>query len=256
MVRPLRGPGGGVGDWWQDDIIDAGKLPLLLCTLSFLVTFAVTRIIVRSIRAGKGSLKDNVVGGVHIHHVVPGIILMVAFGLMALGAQSTGWQAFAGVGFGAGLALVLDEFALILHLDDVYWSEEGRTSVDAVFLTAGVLFLVLVGAAPVEDESGSATDDLANRIGLLVALVVNLAAAGVSFAKGKLGTGVIGIVVPVVAWVGAIRLARPGSPWAHRRYPAGGRKDLAATERDARFDARWRSKVRRVQDAVAGTFGG
>jgi hypothetical protein len=244
-----------MGDWWQDDIVDAGKLPLLLCTVSFLVTFAVTRIVVRAIRSGKGSLKDNVVGGVHIHHVVPGIILMVAFGLLALGAQTTGWQAVAGVGFGAGLALVLDEFALILHLDDVYWSAEGRTSVDAVFLTAGVMALVLLGAIPIDADSGTGTDDVADRVGLAIAIAVNLFAVAVTFAKGKLGTGVIGLVVPVVAWAGAIRLARPESPWAHRRYPPGSKKALAAVERDGRFELRWRSRLRHDQDAVAGSFG-
>jgi hypothetical protein len=240
-----------VGDWWQREIVDAGKQPLLLCAVAFVVTFAVTRIIVRSIRAGRGSLKDNVVGGVHIHHVVPGIILMVAFGLMALGAQSTGWRSVAGVGFGAGLALVLDEFALILHLEDVYWSEEGRTSVDAVFLTAGVLFVVLVGSSPI-DLSEAGDDEPDGRLGLFVVLVVNLAAAGITFAKGKLGSGVIGLLVPVVAWVGAIRLARPRSPWAHWRYPEGSRKVDRAEARDRHFERRWRSRLRRLQDKVAG----
>jgi hypothetical protein len=238
-----------MGDWWQREIVDPGKQPLLLCSVAFVVTFAVTRIIVRSIRAGKGSLKDNVVGGVHIHHVVPGIILMTVFGLMGLGAQSTGWQSVAGIGFGAGLALVLDEFALILHLEDVYWSNEGRTSVDAVFLTAGVMFLVLVGSSPMDD---SGTDGTAGRIGLFVALAVNLAAVGVTFAKGKLGTGVIGLVVPAVAWTGAVRLARPTSPWAHWRYAGKPRKQERAAARDERFDARWRTRLRRFQDKVAG----
>lgn len=240
-----------MGDWWQSEIVDAGKQPLLLCAVAFVVTFAVTRIIVRSIRAGRGSLKDNVVGGVHIHHVVPGIILMVAFGLMALGAQSTGWRSVAGVGFGAGLALVLDEFALILHLEDVYWSEEGRTSVDAVFLTAGVLFVVLVGSSPI-DLSEAGDDEPDGRLGLFVVLVVNLTAAVITFAKGKLGSGVIGLLVPVVAWVGAIRLARPRSPWAHWRYPEGSRKVARAEARDLQFERRWRSRVRRLQDKVAG----
>jgi hypothetical protein len=240
-----------VGDWWQTEIVDPGKQPLLLCSVAFIVTFAVTRIIVRSIRSGRGSLKDNVVGGIHIHHVVPGIVLMGVFGLVALGAQSTGWQSVAGVGFGAGLALVLDEFALILHLEDVYWSDEGRTSVDAVFLTAGVLFVVLIGSTPVDLGDGS-VDEPDGRFGVVVVLVVNLAAALIAFAKGKLGTGVIGLVVPVVAWVGAIRLARPRSPWAHWRYTEGTRKVARAEAREERFDRRWRSRVRRLQDKVAG----
>ena len=150
---------------------------------------------------------------------------------------------------------MLDEFALILHLDDVYWSAEGRTSVDAVFLTAGVMALVLLGAIPIEADSGTGTENVADRIGLAIAIAVNLFAVAVTFAKGKLGSGVIGLIVPIVAWVGAIRLARPESPWAHRRYEPGSRKASAAAQRDARFDVRWRSRVRRVQDAVAGTFG-
>jgi len=238
-----------VANWWQTEIVDTGKQPLLLCSLAFVVTFAVTRIIVRSIRAGKGSLKDNVVGGVHIHHVVPGIVLMTVFGLLALAAESTGWRSVAGVGFGAGLALVLDEFALILHLQDVYWSNEGRTSVDAVFLTAGVLFLAVVGASPVNLDE---TEGDGGRITLFVVLLVNLAAVTITFAKGKLGTGVIGFLVPVVAWTGAIRLARPTSPWAHWRYPEGSRKAERAARRDERFDARWRSRLRRAQDRIAG----
>jgi len=238
-----------MGDWWQRQIVDQGKQPLLLCAVAFVVTFAVTRVIVRSIRSGKGPLKDNVVGGVHIHHAVPGIILMAGFGLTALGAESTGWQSVAGIGFGAGLALVLDEFALILHLQDVYWSNEGRTSVDAVFLTAGVLFFVLVGSSPVDDPDAGGTG---GRIGLVFVLVVNLASVGVTFAKGKLGTGVIGLVVPVVAWTGAVRLARPNSPWAHWRYAAGSREAERATVRDEKFDARWRARLRDAQDKVAG----
>jgi hypothetical protein len=245
-----------VGDWWQDEIIDGGKLPLLLCTVAFLVTFAVTRVIVRSIRAGKGSLKDNVVGGVHVHHAIPGVILMAVCGLVALAAQSSAWEAVAGVGFGVGLALVLDEFALILHLDDVYWSAEGRTSVDAVFLTAGVLVLLLLGAIPLDLASGTGTENVADRIVVMLVVFVNLVCVGLTFAKGKLGSGIVGFVVPVVAWVGAARLARPRSPWAHRRYPDGSTKAVAAAERDARFDRRWRRKLRRIQDAVAGSLGG
>jgi lysyl-tRNA synthetase class 2 len=123
-----------------------------------------------------------------------------------------------------------------------------------VFLTAGVLALVLLGAAPIETESGADTSNLTDHIILFLGLAVNLVAVGVTFAKGKLGTGVIGLVVPVVAMVGAIRLARPNSPWAHRRYQPGSRKAEAAESRDIRFDSRWRSLLYRVQDKVAGTF--
>ena len=235
-----------MADWWQTEMVDTGKQPLFLCASAFLITFVITRIIVRSIRAGSSPLKDNVVGGVHIHHAVPGLVLMVVSGLTALGAQSLGWRSAAGVGFGIGLALVLDEFALILHLEDVYWSEQGRTSVNAVLLVGGVIVLVLLGASPADVNDAS----LAN--GVVEVVVVNVACAALCFAKGKLGTGVIGIVVPIVGVVGAIRLARPSSAWARRRYPDGSRKREKAVAREAAFDARWRSKVRSFQDRVAG----
>jgi len=235
-----------MADWWQTQMVDTGKQPLFLCASAFLITFVITRIIVRSIRAGSSPLKDNVVGGVHIHHAVPGLVLMVVSGLTALGAQSLGWRSAAGVGFGIGLALVLDEFALILHLEDVYWSEQGRTSVNAVLLVGGVIVLVLLGASPADLNDAS----MAN--GVVEVAVVNLACAALCFGKGKLGTGVIGIVVPLVGIVGAIRLARPSSAWARRRYPEGSAKREKAVAREAAFDARWRSKVRSFQDSVAG----
>jgi hypothetical protein len=242
-------------DWWQSEVVATGKQPLALCAIAFLVTFAITRLIVRSIRSGKGRLKDNVVGGVHVHHAVPGLVLMVVFGLVALGTQAMGWRSVAGIGFGIGLALVLDEFALILHLEDVYWSEQGRTSIDAVLLLAGVLVLVLLGATPANlgDPEVTGAD---STTGVFLAVGINLLLVAVCFVKGKLGTGVIGVVVPFVALVGAIRIARPSSPWAHRRYPDGSRKQLKADARELHFGTRWRSRVRSFQDSVAGTFGG
>jgi hypothetical protein len=235
-----------VADWFQRTVVDPGKLPIFLCAVAFIATFIITRWVVTTIRKGTGHLKDNVVGGVHIHHAVPGVILMVAGGLGGLAAQSAGWRALAGIGFGIGLALVLDEFALILHLQDVYWTDQGRTSVDAVLLAGAVLVLVLVGADPFSADSDIGTS------GTAIVVAINLVFALVCFLKGKIGTGVIGVVVPLVAFVGAIRIGRPGSPWAHRRYPEGSHKAERARVRDEHFDARWRSKLRRFQDEVAG----
>ncbi len=237
-----------MGSWIQENLVDTGKLPLFLCAIAFLVTFAVTRMIVRSIKAGTGNLKDNVVGGVHIHHAVPGLILMVIGGLGGLGAQAIGWRSFAGVLFGIGLALVLDEFALILHLQDVYWSDQGRTSVDAVLLAGGVMVLLVLGYDPFGGQN-STNQGLGPGLALMA---INLGFSVICFIKGKLGTGVIGVVVPLVALIGAVRIARPASPWAHRRYAEGSRKAQKAEAREVHFDARWRSKLRRFQDGFAG----
>jgi hypothetical protein len=244
-----------VGDWWMDDIVEPGKVPLLVCTVAFVITFVVTRVIVRMIRAGKGPFSNNSVGGVHIHHVVPGLGLMIVGGLMAIGAGQDGWQTVAGLLFGMGLALVLDEFALVLHLDDVYWQEQGRLSVDVVFVLAGVMFLLLIVGSPVGVE-GQSDGEVTGRLVLVTLIVLDVLACGVAATKGKLGTAVTGLFVPLIAYIGAIRTARPGSPWAHKRYHDKPHKQQKAALREARFDARWRSKVDWVQDLVAGTPSG
>ena len=221
-----------MGDWWYANIIEPGKLPLFLCAVSFVVTFGVTRLVVRMIKAGRGPFTDNSFGGVHMHHMVPGVVIMTITGLTAVGTTAAGWLAVAGLGFGIGLALVLDEFALLFHLDDVYWSEEGRTSIDAVFLCGGVFALLLLGWAPFGVNDLNSTD-ISLRILVMVNYVLLLLAVAVAFAKGKIASGVIGFLVPFVAMVAAIRIARPKSPWAHSRY--GQRRPLKALEsQDAR----------------------
>ena len=242
-----------MGSFFTDNVRDPGKLPFFLCIVAFIVTFVVTRIVVRMIRSGKGPFKDNSVGGVHVHHMVPGLFLLIIGGLTAIGAMGSGWDAFAGVVFGMGLALVLDEFALVLHLDDVYWSEEGRLSVDVVFVIAAVMILLLLVGSPFGVEESSVHSG--PRIVSLILIVVDLTMAAIAASKGKLVMAALGIVVPVVAYVGAIRLARPTSPWAKRRYPADSQKLQHARAREEHFDARWRSKVTRFQEKVAGVFG-
>src|SRR6478672_13334653 len=107
------------------------NVPLLVCFAAFVLTFIVTRTITRMIRAGKGPFHDNVSGsGLHIHHAVPGILLLVIGAFVAVGTSGSdsAWTIVAAVLVGVGTSLVLDEFALILHLQDVYWADEGRIS--------------------------------------------------------------------------------------------------------------------------------
>ena len=136
--------------WWQREVVAAVKLPLMLCFLAFVVTFVLTRMVTRMIRSGRGPFRNQVTAsGVHIHHAVPGIVLLVVGAFTAVGDPgSLGWRSFAAVAVGTGVSLVLDEFALILHLQDVYWSGEGRVSVEAVGLTAACLGLALAGFSP------------------------------------------------------------------------------------------------------------
>ena len=94
------------------------------------------------------------------------------------------------------------------------------------------------------------------RIGLLVLIAVHLTMAAICAAEGKLGTAVAGIAVSAIAYVGALRIARPSSPWAKRAYGKHPERMEKSKRREERFDARWRTKVSKFQDFVAGTFVG
>jgi heme/copper-type cytochrome/quinol oxidase subunit 4 len=146
-------------DFKFDLAIPPGRVPLMWCLIAFLLTFLVTRTIVRYIRAQAGSTapkkwwqpRNIGHGTTHIHHVVIGVILVMVSGLtMVTLAVDGGVPEFtaAAIIFGMGSALVLDEFALILHLQDVYWSEDGRTSIDAVFAAVAVAGLLILGFNP------------------------------------------------------------------------------------------------------------
>jgi len=241
--------------WYLREIVATGKQPLAVLLLAFVVTFLFMRLSVRMIRAGVRWWPGNVSpGGLHVHHVVFGVVFMViagAGGFSTVGGRTPWAEIFAGL-FGCGAALVLDEFALILHLRDVYWSEQGRTSVDAVFLAAAAFGLLLLGVAPFGVNDVVVEDRRFAGWYYAWAVLLNGAFVLVTLLKGKIWVGLLGILVPMLALVGACRLARPSSPWARWRYHSGSRKSGRALRRDERQHARWARWRRRVQDALAG----
>src|SRR3954447_12281797 len=187
--------------------------------LSYLSTFLVTRLVTRAIRTGRGPFRNASVGGGHLHHEGYGIFLLLGTGLVQLTYRpGPPWLYLVAALFGVGAALTLDEFALWLRLDDVYWSREGRSSVDAVLVALVVGCLLLVGANPFDTDRA----DGEGVIALTVAL--NLLFALLAILKGRVVLGVVGVFLPVVAFVAALRLARPQSPWARRRYRPGSRR--------------------------------
>jgi hypothetical protein len=99
---------------------------------SFLISFGSARGIAHLLRGGRGRpvgpFRDIVLGQRHIHHFVPGIALAFASGTAAFLVRSEAAQARLALGFGAGMGMTLDESALLLELDDVYWTEEGILS--------------------------------------------------------------------------------------------------------------------------------
>ena len=108
-----------------------GQRSALLSWLAFTVTFAGLRELTYSIRAGKGPFRNISVGGEHLHHYLWGIALLSGVGAVAVrGEERQRRHPAVAVSYGAGLALIVDEFALLLDLRDVYWARQGRISID------------------------------------------------------------------------------------------------------------------------------
>ena len=241
-------------DWYQQVFVETGRSAALWALVGFLVTFAITRGITRRIRAKKnepaddadsGGFSDIYIGGVHIHHQVWGILLVLVAGLLEFRfSPDAPWREVLAALFGVGAALTLDEFALWFHLDDVYWGEEGRKSIDAILIGGALGAVLLMEASPV----GSTQEEGVDTWLYTLIVVFHLATAGVSFVKGKLATGLIGIVVPIVALVGAIRLAKPSSVWARRRY-----SEKKMNRSHQRFDDDYLRRRERLRDLIGGT---
>jgi hypothetical protein len=185
-----------------------------------------------------GSVKTE--GGLHVHHLVFGIVLLLATGFALALQPSSPWLEILAAGFGIAAGLTLDEYALWLHLEDVYWAEEGRRSVDAVVIAAVLGGLLLMGFLPFSTDDGA--------VPIILSMLIVLSIAAVAILKGKIVMGVAGVLFPIVGLIGAIRVAKPGSFWAKRRYEPGSRKLARAERRYARHTRRYQ----RFQDQVAG----
>lgn len=179
-------------------------------------------------------------GDLHIHHLVWGIILLLLCGFLGFAtAPQTPWTQILAVLFGIGAGFTLDEFALWLRLEDVYWAEQGRQSVEAVMIATVFAAFIIVGAVPFPEGSVAAVVPL---------VVFNLLVIAVLLAKGKYFMALITLFIPMVGWVGAIRVARPESRWARRRYVNKPKKQEKALRRGARWDRR----RRKFQNLIAG----
>ena len=115
--------------------------------VSFACTFGLARAITTLIRSGRGPfwLRNMVVGERHIHHFVPGIALALASGGTSISVRSKQLDRWLALPFGAGAALVLDEAALLMELEDVYWSEEGVLSLQFSFAAISLMAALALG---------------------------------------------------------------------------------------------------------------
>jgi hypothetical protein len=222
--------------------------PMMWMFLAILVTFLLTRTVTRLIRSGIGAragLGNIRIAGNHVHHQVFGILIIIGTGIVLVSEapRGAGLDAAAAV-FGAGIGLTVDQFALWLHLEDVYWSHEGRKSVDAIFCVLVITGTLIGGAEFITGRTGTAA--WWSSVGVIAA---NLLLCLICMLKGKVVTGVIGIFISIVALIGAVRLAKPGSWWAARRYASRPRLALRA---ERRFDQRHEERWNRIRDLVAG----
>lgn len=111
--------------------LSPGQRSALLSWLAFTVTFTGLRALTYSIRAGEGPFRDVSIGGKHLHHYMWGIGLLAGVGAVAVrGEERHRRHPVVAVSYGSGLALIVDEFALLLDLKDVYWTRQGRISID------------------------------------------------------------------------------------------------------------------------------
>ena len=221
-----------MGDWYQSTFVDTERSAALWVVIGFLVTYTITRRITLKIRARSltppdlpipeeeksgGLIKDIHIGGVHVHHQVWGILLVLLTGLLEFRySPGSPWQEILGALFGAGAALALDEFALWLHVEDVYWSEEGRKSIDAVMIAVVIGLGLLMATSPLGLQENTAEEQGLWFATLVV--VLHVVYTIICLLKGKIFTGLIGFAVPIVSLVGSIRLAKPESFWAKRFY--------------------------------------
>jgi hypothetical protein len=222
---------------------DEGARNGLILLGSMLLSFLLIRVSTRLMRNPKvtwwpGSVETE--GGLHIHHHVFGIVLILLGGFFLALQLDSPWAELSAAAFGIGAGLTLDEFALWLHLEDVYWAEEGRRSVDAVIVAAIVGALLLMGFLPFSTDSGAPT--------IIISVLASLTVAAIAVFKGKVFLGVAGMLFPPAGLIGAIRLAKPYSVWAKRRYPEGSPKRIKAERRFERHTRRYQ----RFQDRIAG----
>jgi hypothetical protein len=222
--------------------------PMMWMFLAILVTFVVARLVTRMIRSGSGGqagLGNVRIAGNHVHHQVFGILIIIGTGIVLVSQTPRGaaLDAAAAV-FGVGVGLTVDEFALWLHLEDVYWTNQGRKSVDAIFCILVITGALIGGADFVTGRVGTAA-----WWSSVAVIAVNLLLCVICLLKGKVVTGVTGIFISVVAIVGAIRLAKPGSWWAVHRYASRPRLAMRAA---SRYDQRHQERWDRLRDLVAG----
>jgi hypothetical protein len=218
-----------ITDFWEKNLVAHDRQGVFLVLVGFVGSFAFIRMSTRMIRAEVSWWPGNIESGsgVHVHHLVFGIVTMMVGG--TLGFTAFGHSPYTEISaflFGVGAGLTIDEFALWYHLEDVYWAEEGRSSIDATVIAASLIGLIVIGVNPFEfDKQGEGI------VPAIATALLEIFVVAVCFLKGRRLHGVLGIFVPPLAIYGACRIGKPDSGWARRRYGERRPKKQAKAER-------------------------
>src|SRR3954447_12017979 len=188
---------GSVASAYRDAIVDTGRETQFLFFVAFLLSFGFIRTSAHMIRAQVSWWPGNVsVDGTHIHHLVWGILLLLVCGYIGVAIHpGDPWGEIVAVLFGIGTGLTLDEFALWLNLKDVYWSKQGRASIDAVVIAAALSGMLLVSLRGWIDVATDVEDIVFVFVGAVGLVGIGLAL--INAAKEKFGMALWSILIPI-----------------------------------------------------------
>jgi hypothetical protein len=188
-----------------------GKELHFLILIAFVLSFGFIRTSAHMIRAQVSWWPGNVETktGTHVHHLVWGILLLLSMGYVGISTDiGTPWLELVAIAFGIGMGLTMDEFALWLNLQDVYWQEKGRQSIDAVVVTVVLLVIALLGLQFwIDVWDAVLVLSGFNRGNAWIAIpiqLIGIALAVVCFRRGRKLAGLFGLFVPLVALIGAV----------------------------------------------------
>ena len=238
-------------EFW-DNLADHHEQGVFLVLVGLIGSFGFIRMSTRIIRSESiswwpGNIESD--SGVHVHHLVFGIVTMMVAGTLAFVADGrTPFMEICALGFGIGVGLTIDEFALWVHLEDVYWAREGRSSIDAMVIAASLMLLILLGVNPVAIDTGSPSLVVASILSTLFLFAM----VAICFLKGRILHATVGFFVFPIAIYGACRIGKPNSSWAGRRY--GERRPKKQAKAEARFQPDRRTE--RFKEAFRDIVGG
>jgi len=218
-------------DFWNHQLVDHDRQGVFLVLVGFVGSFAFIRMSTRMIRAEVSWWPGNIESesGLHVHHLVFGIITMMVAGTVGFAAFGhSPLTEICAFFFGIGVGLTIDEFALWVYLEDVYWAQEGRSSIDATVIAAALIGMIVIGVNPFSSGGEGAT-----VIESILSWLIIIAFIAGSFLKGRRLHGILGVIFTPLAIYATCRIGKPDSPWAHHRY--GDKHPKKQAKGEARF---------------------